>query len=223
MNDSIVASNLAKPLPKVVKSFNDLCRFKRFNRWIPLEAIGMTSNHQLIVKAACDCGNLTYVKMSSVKNGSSKSCGCIVKKHGLTHHPLYRILHGIIQRTTNPNLLAYKNYGGRGIVVCQEWLNNPAQFVTWAESNGWAKGLEIDRIDNNSGYSPVNCRFVTRKENNSNRRNTRHCDWDGEIISFQDAANRLGKAPSYLHHIEDNSTYHLIPSFVKIIPQTYVS
>lgn len=67
----------------------------------------------------------------------------------------------------------YKDWGGRGITICQEWLDDVNRFVEWAINNGYKYGLSIDRIDNDKGYSPDNCRWVTLAENNQNRRDTR--------------------------------------------------
>jgi hypothetical protein len=223
MTRTIIASSLTKPSLKVIKSFKDQCQFKRFNKLIPASISGVNKNRELIVEAVCDCGELIHAPMASIKYGKPKSCGCLKRKHGLTKHPLYSVLRGIVRRTVDPSSKDYKYYGGRGIKLCLEWANFPAEFVEWGLVNGWEKSLQIDRIDNDGDYSPVNCRFVNSKENIHNRRNTRYCDWDGEIISFEDAATRLGKAKYYLHSIEHNSSYHLVPSFVKIIPKLYGS
>ena len=75
------------------------------------------------------------------------------------------------QRCYNPNNRSYKNYGGRGITVCQEWKEDFQTFYDWAIANGYKKGLEIDRIDVNGNYEPDNCRWTTSKKNNNNRRN----------------------------------------------------
>jgi hypothetical protein len=112
----------------------------------------------------------------------SKSCGCLQKetvtnmlyKHGLTrrgkHHPIVRILHGIIGRCQNENNSGYKYYGGRGIKVCREWQKNPKKFIEWALKNGWSKGKEIDRINNDGDYTPENCRITTHLKNMQNTR-----------------------------------------------------
>lgn len=92
------------------------------------------------------------------------------KKHGLSGTRLYRIWCGMRQRCYDQNSPNYKNYGGRGITVCDEWQEFEP-FAAWALMHGYSIDLQIDRIDNDKGYSPENCRFVTPLENNHNRRN----------------------------------------------------
>jgi hypothetical protein len=91
-------------------------------------------------------------------------------KHGKCGTPLYMVWKNMKKRCYNSNNKRFKDYGGRDIVVCEEWRDDAGAFITWAENNGWKPGLEIDRIDNNKGYSPENCRFVTPRENNLNQR-----------------------------------------------------
>lgn len=90
--------------------------------------------------------------------------------HGYRYHPLYNIWCIIKSKCCNENYRDYKYYGGRGITVCDEWKNDPVKFIKWCLENGWQKGLEIDRRDNDGNYCPENCHFVTRKENVHNRR-----------------------------------------------------
>ncbi|MCK5607583.1 helix-turn-helix domain-containing protein [Candidatus Pacearchaeota archaeon] len=111
----------------------------------------------------------------------NKSCGCARSKnvttHGLTRggkkHPLFQILRNMKARCQNKNYISYHRYGGRGISICKEWLDDPQEFFTWGFANGWKRGLEIDRIDNDGGYSPENCRFTTRQQNCNNRSTTK--------------------------------------------------
>jgi hypothetical protein len=125
----------------------------------------------------CDCGKKLKTLTTNLISGNTKSCGCLSKEyqlnkgtHKLTTHSLYSIWRGIKQRCLNNNSNVYKYYGGRGIKICDEWLNSPKLFIDWCISNGWKKGLQIDRIDNNGNYKPINCRFVTPRKNCLNKR-----------------------------------------------------
>jgi hypothetical protein len=134
----------------------------------------------------CLCGKITKVPTNNLRNGTSSSCGCLrkellikrIQKHGMAkansahRHRLYKIWSGMKTRCHNKNEKAYKNYGGRGITVCDEWLKFEP-FYEWATKNGYYDTLEIDRIDNNGNYEPSNCRWVTSRENQLNKRNNR--------------------------------------------------
>ena len=112
-------------------------------------------------------------------------------KHGDINTRLYNIWHGIKQRCLYPKFIGYKNYGGRGITICNEWLEF-IPFRDWALNNGYADNLEIDRINTNGNYEPSNCRFITHKENVRNRRNN--------AIKNKGVANEirgLGKTEKY--------------------------
>ena len=131
------------------------------------------------VKALCRCGcdkqveKLVYAE--SLKNKQSTSCGCNSsaliseksKTHGMSKTKIYHVWNQMKQRCTNKNINGYENYGGRGIKVCEDWLNSFEVFEQWCKENGWTQGLQIDRIDNNGNYEPSNCQFVTIYENNS--------------------------------------------------------
>lgn len=110
-------------------------------------------------------------------------------------HPLVYTRNNILSRCHNSNNPSYEYYGGRGVILCDEWRNDVSSFVKWGKNNGWERGLEIDRIDNDKGYFPENCRFVTRTENCRNQRTSRYWWVDGvRYESSRDASEKLGIA-----------------------------
>ena len=118
------------------------------------------------------CGNAWEVITSRINTGHTKSCGCLNLRitHGLTHHNFYQTWHNMIKRCTNPKDKGYKNYGGRGITVCEEWLD-VANFVAWCDvTHPNIEDVSLDRIDNDKGYSPENCRWVDKTTQNINQR-----------------------------------------------------
>jgi hypothetical protein len=121
----------------------------------------------------CECGNKVKKQISCVKNGDTRSCGCLnrerITKHGYGCHDFYNIWYNMIDRCYNENHKSYKDYGDRGITVCDEWKDDPVKFIKWALPL-WEKGLQIDRRDNDGNYYPGNCRFMTPRENTLNQR-----------------------------------------------------
>lgn len=151
---------------------------QKFNRWTVIKRVD-THPRRTFWLCKCDCGTERPVEGKHVRYGTSKSCGCLCLEinsrrlkgnthgniHGLHLHPLYAIRRSLISRCECKNNKFYKNYGGRGIRVCQNWRNSMLEFYQWAIENGWKKGLSIDRIDTDGNYEPENCRWITIGEN----------------------------------------------------------
>lgn len=144
-----------------------------------IRTVGTHGRSVRCIPVLCDCGTERWVQWPCVRRGMTTSCGCFKRTHGDWDTPLYKRWVGMTSRCTNPNEPGFKNYGGRGIVVCQEWREYVV-FRKWALANGYSQELQIDRIDNNGNYGPDNCHFVTSKENNRNRRSTRMVTAFGE-------------------------------------------
>lgn len=161
-----------------------------YGRWVINSDCGLNKRGQRLVECKCTCGVVRVVLLASLKSGKSISCGCYRKektsasnmKHGLSQgrNRLYSIWKAMKTRCYNKTIKQYCDYGGRGIEVCSEWLNDFSVFHDWAINNGYEEGLDIDREDNDKNYTPDNCRFRTKKQNNRNRRSNNRITFMGE-------------------------------------------
>ena len=147
----------------------------QFNYLKVLEFYGRNKHKKKLYKCYCTrCGNKKSMIGTEVKNGYSKSCGCLnkvshSKKHGMTGTLIYNKWKGMKQRCYNSNYDFYSAYGGRGIKVCDEWKDDFMQFYKDMGDVPF-EGAELDRINNDDDYKPSNCRWVSHEENANNRR-----------------------------------------------------
>lgn len=161
----------------------------------------------------CDCGNTIEVSGGNLRSGHTKSCGCYArkqsskrmkeknpgKKHGLWKSRLWNIWGSMNKRCYLKTHVHYKNYGGRGIRVCDEWLNKEnglINFYNWAMTNGYRDDLTIDRINPDGNYEPNNCRWITRKEQNNNKRNNKIIEYDGHKYTMTNLARKFNIDPN---------------------------
>lgn len=147
---------------------------KKFGRLTVLsECEKRAKNGKIIYKCRCDCGNITDVIGDNLRRGNTMSCGClhseVTKTHGLRDCKLYNVWDNAKRRCYNKNNKRYKNYGARGIKICDEWKDNFQSFYDWSMSRGYKQGLTLDRIDVNGNYEPSNCRWITNEEQQNNR------------------------------------------------------
>lgn len=177
---------------------------KRFGRLVVVERaedrIEKSGKRRVMWKCLCDCGNEVTVLSDNIKRGLTLSCGCFrneylskkMSTHGDTNTRLYGVWCAIKARCYNKNTDFYYRYGGRGITMCDSWRDNYENFRDWAMSNGYTEGLTIDRINNDLGYSPDNCRWATRKEQCNNRSTNRKIAFRGEVHTISEWAEILG-------------------------------
>lgn len=160
-----------------------------------------TKNKRIYCECICECGNKTITRYDHLLTSSNtKSCGCLRKEknriiakknfttHGLRYSRLYIIFTGMKQRCYNQKNPSYPRYGGRGIKICDEWLNDFMNFYNWAMSNGYDDKLSIDRIDVNGNYEPSNCRWETNQNQCRNRRTTHYLTYKGQTHSLREWA-----------------------------------
>ena len=194
--------------------------------------IGQTNNHLTVIGISknrgkrgrqlllcqCDCGNTVEVLPYQFKNGAVKSCGCAhaiaSTTHGLSKTNLYAEWVTMKQRCYNPNNGKYKNYGARGITVCDEWKNSFESFLQWVESTGGKpEGMSIDRIDNNGPYCPENCRWATPQQQMRNTRVTLYVTVNGVKKAFLDWCDicnisyNEGYRKIYKHHMNPDDVF----------------
>lgn len=156
--------------------------------------------HSIRYLCKCDCGNEVIVIKNNLLRKNNRSCGCLRSDlriergrwHGYSRELLHSVWRAMKRRCENPKDKSYQQYGARGISVCSEWNDDYFAFRNWALANGYAHGLSIDRIDPNGNYEPSNCRWITCREQNVNKRSTDYVEYDGVTHPLRVWADILG-------------------------------
>lgn len=186
---------------------------RRFGRLVVEDVkIDLNGGGEMLV-CLCDCGNQIVTRKRNVLAGKSKSCGCLQKeiarkinyKHGCSHERLYHVWDGMKQRCNNPNHAAYKNYGGRGIKVCEEWEKDYTKFREFMLVNGYNPEAPfgectIDRINNDGDYCPENCRVISVQEQQNSKSDVFSFILDGKRTTVTGAARTCGKTRSCIQY-----------------------
>ncbi len=188
------------------KSFKKDLTGKRFGRLTVLEFVPNDKHHSHW-KCICDCGNTCETDGEHLKNGITKSCGCFKLereieaniKHGFKGTRIYRTWKNMKNRCSNPKRPDYKNYGGRGISVCDEWRKDFMTFCKWAMNNGYQDNLTLDRIDVNGNYEPKNCRWVDMKTQARNRSNNIVVEYNGKKMTLAEVSEKSGITSKILY------------------------
>lgn len=175
----------------------------RFGRWTVIERAEYRSG-QVYWLCKCDCGTIKSVQGKHLRSGKTTSCGCLSRemlsqrntKHNHSNDRLYNIWLKMRDRCYNKKNKSYADYGGRGIIVCEEWNSDFMSFYNWSIKNGYDESLptsecSIDRIDVNGNYCPSNCRWATIKEQANNKRNNRMITYMGKTQSVSMWADEL--------------------------------
>lgn len=180
-----------------------------------LEQAGLDKESRTLWRCLCDCGKEKIIVGKLLKNGSVVSCGCYGASRGAAnqykhgdaskgkHSKLYEVWTDIKKRCYNTKFKYYADYGGRGIVMCDEWKSDYANFKKWAMENGYdssapPKKCTLDRIDVNGNYCPENCRWVSMVVQCRNRRNNRMIEYNGETKCVTEVARETHVAPGSL-------------------------
>ena len=164
--------------------------------------VSISGNKRTRINCYCSCGEFVIVDLTKIINGHTKSCGCALKgcqkgkgvKYAVVNYHIRGSYQGMIKRCYDPNNKSYPLYGGRGVIVCDEWKNNYQNFLDWSLANGWQKGLEIDKDIKGNGvlYSPNTCCWVTKIENCNNRRTNVKYLFEGKMLTAPEICRLKG-------------------------------
>lgn len=176
---------------------------QRFGRLTVIERTGTATDGQKTYLCKCDCGNEKVITSGNLRSGHTTSCGCASSKitsqrnrdnavHGGCGTRLYGIWIDMRSRCNYEKSINWHLYGGRGIKVCEEWQNDFSVFREWALENGYADGLQLDRIDNDGNYEPSNCKWSTRSEQGNNRRTCKYITIGNETKTISEWCDITG-------------------------------
>lgn len=172
---------------------------RRFGRLVVIERSENSKDGKACWLCHCDCGKNVTVRGKDLRTEKQVSCGCMKKErvaninklHGQRNSRLYRIWCAMKCRTQNSNAWNYKYYGGKGVSICPEWHKSFMLFQKWAMNNGYNDNLTIERIDNDKGYSPDNCRWIEQQEQKNNTSRNIFLTFNGETNSIARWAKKL--------------------------------
>lgn len=175
---------------------------ERFGRLVALGPIGKKRSRNVVWLCRCDCGNTKEIPSSNLRNGVTRSCGCLMKEsvkrrfstHGMSTHPLWGTWWQMIQRCTNSRVSHYANYGGRGISVCAEWQHDFQTFLHGVSQlpHYGEEGYTLDRIDNDGNYEPGNVQWATNTEQARNSRHAHLIEFRGKTQCLTAWSEELG-------------------------------
>lgn len=178
------------------------------SRWTVLEKVASLDGKNSFYLCECSCERHTkkVIARHSLVSGNSKSCGCLSSEksseragtHRMSGTRIHNIWKSMKERCYNPNHDQYKDYGGRGIIICDEWKNNFLNFYNWGVNNGYQDDLTIDRINNDGIYEPNNCRWSTRKEQGNNQRTNHLLTYNNKTQTMSQWADEVRLNPSTL-------------------------
>lgn len=166
---------------------------KKYGEWLVVKRAKTDGRGEIMWECVCSCGKIKEIRGSTLRIGTSTCCGhsrrSPLKTHGMSNTKIFGIWRSMLSRCENKNCAAYKDYGARGITVCDEWHSFDVFF---ADMGHRPEGKSLDRIDNDKGYCKENCRWASRDEQIANRRASRRVSINGETKTFSQWEKHFG-------------------------------
>lgn len=193
---------------------------KKFGRLTVIERLENNSRGGTVWKCKCDCGNIKIADGERLRLGKVQSCGCLASetsrnkflRHGMSGKRIHNIWKTMCHRCECKNISNYSDYGGRGIRVCQEWLDDFMNFYEWSMKNGYADNLTIDRINNDGSYEPSNCRWVTQRVQSNNKRSSLFVIYKEKRMTVKELSEETGKGYAFLrNHYHKGDLQRVVP------------